>query len=143
MTFQAIVTNPQIITANTPFLFTATTTSSYDQSYHSTPFLFASLGGYTTQSAVRSTAVQPVIFPTAATSQTTLNSVVFKPTPTTAVPAIPSSTTHVTSTTQSTLISQLIKQPIVITDQPQTCGLNRGTTNRVVGGSEARKGSIC
>lgn len=93
------------------------------------------------------TKMPPVIFTTSITPTTStpdMGVVIFQPTVVSpsggsgpVIQPIPNQ-----GSTQGTLISQTVQQPVINPTPAPTCGVSRGTINRVVGGYEARRGII-
>ncbi|XP_065361766.1 proclotting enzyme-like [Calliphora vicina] len=150
------MTKPPVQIQNTPTIF-APTRKPFEQLHQTTQFLFAPLGSYvppaTTASSTKNPSSDMNNTPTsnpmpptsASTSSSTPDKGVIILQPTMVTPSdgdiqvmqpIPGQTS-----TQDTLISQPVQQPVTMPSTPLTCGVSRGTTNRVVGGYEAKKGN--
>ena len=135
------VTKPSISIQSTPASY-VTTRKPYEQIEQTTVFHFSPLNSNTLSPIIYSTSdvntVKPVISST--TSTPDMGVIVFRPTPSNSgIQPTPGQTS-----TAGALISQTGQMPLATTSTPQSfsCGVSRGTTNRVVGGNEAKKGVL-
>lgn len=140
----AVTNKPSISIQSTPELY-VTTRKPYEQLAQSTVFHFSPLSSNTLSPIIYSTSdintVKSVISST--TSTPDMGVIVFRPTPPNGGVQVIQPSPGPTSTTGS-LISQTGQTPLATTSTPQSfsCGVSRGTTNRVVGGNEAKKGVL-
>ena len=136
-----VVTKPSISIQSTAASY-VTTRKPYEQLTQTTVFHFSPLSSNTLSPIIYSTSgvntIKPVLSST--TSMPDMGAIVFRPTPpNSGVQPTPGATS-----TSAGLISQTGQMPLATSPTPQSfsCGVSRGTTNRVVGGNEAKKGVL-
>ncbi|TMW51495.1 hypothetical protein DOY81_003400 [Sarcophaga bullata] len=133
------VTKPSISIQSTPASY-VTTMKPYEQLAQTTVFHFSPLSSNTLSPIMYTTSTKPAVAST--TSTPDMGVIVFRPTPPNGGVQIIQSTPGPTAATGD-LISQTVQTPLATSSTPQafSCGVSRGTTNRVVGGNEAKKGN--